>query len=372
MWRFLLYFICFNLILLMTSYGLRSFEEVVEKHDNGNVRKIEVRRFHDSSLTQVKTFHSNKTRESVIKYKKDKKHGKYKTWANNGTLTSTGRYKNDLLNGVLKTFYTDRVLESKVNMLNGKKHGAYTKYFAKGKVQIKEFYRQDTAIGVWERYHSPGKIQEQNSCHSAETQGFIKQWNKNGVLIYKVSCKSGKKHGNEEFYYRTSGNLRQKISFENNIRHGPTIFYLDNGDSTVFNFDLGSGSIITAEAETTWVNGFIHGEIKFFNSTKSVLSIENWEKGELLQRTNYHISPTLDTVMISSGFWEKGKRQGPWTSWFLNGNLKDSLNFIDGEQFGKQYHYDRSGHLYMIKRHYGLKGQVFVEYLNPKPMELQP
>lgn len=358
-------------VLLGWSCGVRSFEQVTERHDNGNVRKVETRSVKDGAVRQVRTFHFNNMRDSLVHYRANLPHGKFKTWSNSGTLVSSGTYAQGQLHGKLKTWYPNGRLESQVNMDAGQRQGKLQVFFANGAVQVEEHYRQGDSTGLWVRYYTPQQLQEQNSCHRANEQGFIKRWSPAGVLLYEATCRYGVKHGVESIYYPWSGAVQQCNNWERGERHGSVVYYLGDGTATQFKFDHGSGTISTALAETTWVKGQIEGPLQHFNPAKSVLTRETWQKGQLLQRRTFWVdSLTSDTVLTSVGYWEQGRRHGPWLSWYINGQRQDSLNYEQGELRGRQFHYDRQGHLYMIKRHAGIKGQVVVEYLNPQPAEV--
>ena len=71
--------------------------------------------------------------------------------------------------------------------------------------------------------------------------------------------------------------------------------------------------------------------------------IETFENGAKTVTADYLKGSTKPLVL---GFWENGKKEGPWRSWYRSGILKDSLNFKAGEPFGEQFHYDSTGRLY--------------------------
>ena len=47
--------------------------------------------------------------------------------------------------------------------------------------------------------------------------------------------------------------------------------------------------------------------------------------------------------MKSEGSYQKGRKTGPWNSWYEDGREKASGMFVDGKKIGKWTYWDKDG-----------------------------
>lgn len=390
-----------------------TLEQVMESHPNGNPKIVHIL---DASgkLLAIHTFHFNKIRESELPVEDGKIHGLARTWGSNGVLDETAEYEHGVRQGTTRRWYKERLLLSEVHFENGKMDGIFKQWHADGSLQKKGEYRMGTPIGVWEEWYATGVPALVDACHSDQAIGEKISYSEKGILLKSNQCAYGVFEGKYKEFY-DAGQLRLEGSFQNGksqgkwrliradgtpwkswtmrqgLRHGPLIRYHSSGKSldTTF-FENGSGHIqipcpIPAQdepaypdtsficADSSWVNGKLHGTTVHFDTKARVWQMKRWDKGMILSEEHFWTDDKgLPSLHQQKGSYADGKRQGIWVSHYRNGIKRDSLNYQMGELWGDQFYFDSTGHLYLVKSHHGIKGQVIIKKLDPKPLKEAP
>lgn len=377
----------------------------MDRYPNGNPRRVE-ERTEKNSLYCLKTFHFNGIRSAEIPYHQGKAHGSYKRWNSNGDLQESGEYVNGILEGPLYTWFKDRKKESEVHMMHGKRHGKKVIYHGNGSLAEEQFYTQDTASGIWKKWDSQQHLLERNGCHTGNDTGSLTRFHTDGSLTYELHCRQGIYHGQEKEWYpgtdqlkfqgfwkqgkkdslwqwwHADGSLWKEQHYKQNQRHHSfKQWNLKKQLMIQASFQKGTGHLTLSCqppramncADSNWQNGKLHGLVAQLDSTQQIWQREQWQQGNKQESQIWFLHEPGDSshgkTLIRQGAWEKGKRHGIWRNWFRNGILKDSLLYQKGELWGRQFHFDSTGHLYMIRRHHGKAGQVIVEKLDPQPLK---
>jgi len=396
-----LIFYMFGWIICLYGCGSKPNQElIVETHENGNPKVVQVL---DASgrILQVKTFHFNTYRESLVDYKDGKANGLLQRWGSTGELEETSQMKQGVREGESQTWYRKGQIMSSAEYQKGLLNGELKRYHPNGDLQAQEYYQKGTPIGEWKSWFANGKLESQNSCHANVEKGIKDQYQNDGVLLSHLECKAGVPNGDalENYasgktkvhgqylqglqngrwvWWRADGSLWMVNEYAQGIRHGMHIRLSDHGDTLErFTFHEGSGTVLIPCVpairnifcvESTWVKGKLEGRVTNFFADKRLLNLENW-KEDTIQHSEAWRTDSVGKPLrkLLEGNWQHAKREGIWRTWHSNGKLKDSLTYSRNELWGMQFYYDSTGHLYMSKKKQGLTGQVIVKTLDPRP-----
>ncbi|MCL2261331.1 MAG: toxin-antitoxin system YwqK family antitoxin [Fibromonadales bacterium] len=288
--------------------------------------------------------------------------GSYRKWSVTGFVSEKGAYKDSLREGKWTFFSKEKIPYMQGSYKNGLKQGKWILFDESGKVMGEQFYRNDSATGFWKKFYKDVLVEE-NSCHPTNETGYFRSYSDEGKPLIYQACREGKFNGVFLSYY-PGGSLHKVGNFDDGLRSGSWAEYYANGklrkiehwiasmrNGEWVRYDESGRRIDRAEfvdgtgvfEDTSWQNNRIHGEVRKKLGDGSYFRIETYENGTKRITADY---PEGATRPLVKGFWENGKKEGAWRSWYRSGILKDSLNFKDGELFGEQFHYDSTGRLY--------------------------
>ncbi|MCL2207874.1 MAG: hypothetical protein FWB90_07260 [Fibromonadales bacterium] len=308
------------------------------------------------------SWYRNGIKAEEMSFKNGVPEGSYRKWSTTGFVMESGGYKDSLREGKWTFFSKEKIPYMQGFYKNGLKHGKWLLFDENGKIMGEQFYRNDSAAGTWKKLYN-NVLVEENSCHAANPIGYFRSFSNEGKALLYQECRNGKFDGVFMSYY-PGGSLFKVGHFENGLRNGLWVEYFASGklrkvehwiasmrngewalyDETGYQLDRtefidGTGSF----EDTSWQNNRIHGEVRKKLGNGEYYRIETYESGVKTTTADYPEGSTRPLVL---GFWENGKKEGAWRSWYRSGILKDSLNFRDGELAGEQFHYDSTGRLY--------------------------
>lgn len=159
------------------------------------------------------------------------------------------------------------------------------------------------------------------------------------ILLFS-SCKDIRKE------YFSNGELKQQLSYRNNVLHGQCVWYFENGKKMM---------------ECTYVNGNIEGQVNrwyftgkpestgnYSKNRKEGKNIRYYESGAVMTEENYK-NDTLDGVFTenfesgqikSKGSFSMGLWNGRWEYYDSKGLLVGEGNFINGTGVLKGYYWN--------------------------------
>jgi antitoxin component YwqK of YwqJK toxin-antitoxin module len=393
-------FACLMALALLVACRGKTHEVITEFHENGNPKTIQILD-ESGAIVELRTFHFNKIRESYLEFEDGKPHGELHRWGTNGVLQETAEFEKGKRHGITETWYEDRLLLSRATYENGKLQGERIQWFANGDNQWQEFWKAGIPSGTWTEWFASGQMKWVNSCHADVPQGMQIEYSPQGMMLRTEECQSGirqgrylenyesgqakvqgnfrngKSHGHWTFF-RADGKKWIELDMENGLRHG-LLRRFDPQENLLaeFPFVQGSGSVAIRCpppdsnlfcAESTWVAGYLDGPTRVLDLEKWIQTERIWKAGSLESEQSARIDRSGNSLQtLLAGGYEKNKRSGIWRTWFDNGTLKESLNYQGGELWGTQRYFDSTGHLYLEKRHQGIRGQVIIDKLDPRP-----
>jgi len=288
--------------------------------------------------------------------------GTYRKWSPTGFVVERGVYKDSLREGKWTFFSKERIPYMQGFYKNGLKQGKWILFDEKGKIMGEQFFKNDSAIGTWKKFYNDILVEE-NSCHHANPIGYFRSFSNEGRTLIYQECRNGKFDGIFMSYY-PGGSLYKVGHFDDGLRSGLWVEYFASGklrkverwiasmrNGKWVRYDETGNMLDKAEfmdgsgvfEDTSWQNNRIHGDVRRKLGEGEYFRIETYENGIKVATADY---PQNSTKPLVLGFWENGKKEGAWRSWYRSGVLKDSLNFKGGELSGEQFHYDSTGKLY--------------------------
>lgn len=330
-------------------------------------------------------YNENGILDKEINYKEDKKNGETKLYNDLGVISEVINYKNGMKNGLYKIYLpldSGKIsyLFSEVNYNENKKNGdafefdtssciitllKYDNGFEIYNEKINRFDLDNKKHGTWKEFYDNGNIKLEIKYSHGKLNGRLKEFNKNGKIIYI-----------EEFYNGEIAEKKQEIIFEfekqinidgtisigvykNNKKQGTFKKYSENEvlinyENYKNNIKLSSGMIDSLSfKQGPWTYFYKNGEIKatgyFTNDKKDSSWIYYFPNGEIQQK----------------GFYSNALPTGHWIWWYENKQEHRVENFIKGKENGESVEYDTLGNI-ITKGQYnnGLKEGEWCYLLN--------
>ncbi|MCF8218028.1 MAG: hypothetical protein K9J21_03480 [Bacteroidales bacterium] len=231
-------------------------------------------------------------------------------------------------------------------------------------------------------YYGNGNVSSEGIMIDGEPNGYWKTYYKDGTLKSEGNRKNFKLDSTWKFYDQ-QGNLSMIINYEQGLKNGLRVTYSEDeiktehfkdgvkdGWSKVFFPDS------TLKREVKYVDGKKDGFEKEYDREGNIVTLKKYDQGFLVSREFINRRD------------KQGRKQGPWKTFYNNGNLKTSVTYLNGKKNGIYKKYNKNGGLveikkykngkeitddeqvadYEIKRNYYNNGQVKTKatYLNDK------
>ncbi len=264
---------------------------------------------------------------------------------------------NSLATGVVKTFKNHKLVAI-TQLKKGLLHGYYKEYYESGNLKIETIYKQGELFGKYKEYYENGKLKVETEYEQGNLSGKRKEYYESGQLKIDAIYKQGNLSGKLKEYYE-NGNLKREKSGE----YGIYYFYDDitdimkirvahtfGGEFSVEEYDS-NGSVLEAI-----IFEQLHSEKvklkKYFPqpTTDKSLQVEHtvyvYAFNDLVEALSYSIT-TEDVSKINDYVNNKikpdYKLEGGAKAYYLNGQLMEEGNFVNGNLNGYVKRYFLSG-----------------------------
>lgn len=219
-------------------------------------------------------------------------------------------------NGRCETCFSNGLLERRINFVNGKEDGKDTTYFRSGCRKVIRDHMQGEENGQW------------------------------------------------LMYYDSLDQLAWEINYLIGEKHGKSIFFAQNGDTTLWeNYSKGllSGTKRTyyrnskIKKEMNYLNGQLNGSFKYFSEDSVLLDDLNFKNGQKDGVLKYFYN---DGVLLKVENWDEGVKNGEFKTFFYQGHVQTVENYKKGLREGEfwEYYPDQS-----TKRNSVYKKDVLIE-----------
>ena len=329
---------------------------------------------------------SGKIRQ-IIHYRNGKKQGVSKEFDENGTVITIYEYHNDYMtareyinrlnangekHGTWKTFYPDGTLKEEEYYKNGILDGATKLYSEKGNPIGGRTYRDGKIIEegiqmvvepiLLTSYYEDGiTIKREGTYLDSIPTGYhyffnssgvpekVIRYNGNGIRIGEGPVDENKRLNSEYKQYFDTGELRAIIQYTNNVPNGEITHFSKDGKKLQTGYNnnnvregewkwfFPSGNILREE---TYVGGKPHGMSVQYSDSATIVAKGEFAEGE---REGAWIEAVGD--VREEGSYIMGEKNGVWKTYYKDGQLYHSGNFMQGYPDGRHVFYYPDGTL---------------------------
>lgn len=238
--------------------------------------------------------------------------GYWITYYVNGNKKSEGNRKNFMLDSIWIFYAENGDTLEKISYVENKKNGWDIKYYTRldsgvNTVKSKELYLNDKKQG-WAYYYYPS-----------------------GELRLKVMYKDNYKHG-KGFEYSKDGRVIaiDEYRYDNLVSRKTVNRYNEKGEKDGLWVDFFDDGKI--KSEITYQNNLPNGVYKEYNPDGRLVKVERYEFGKLKA-----VAKNLDSIKLTELKVEK--------KYYPDGKLKAVLVYKDSIYYGTQLFYDRQGNI---------------------------
>lgn len=312
--------------------------------------------FKDGKRNGADIFLSNEKEYYIIDYKNDlpvgytfkgrdgkeikespKKLSSLKIYYANGNLKSDLPLKDGLLRGQAKYYFNTGSLRETVNFEDDVKHGTATEYFKNGKLYMVSEYVKGERTGWYKGYYANGQVQ---------AEGWLISNNKEGIWRF----------------YNVAGKLEREAFYVNNQANGPSKHYNGNGQINFMDYydmDLivrmeqydAKGKVIHQQSFPSGTGKyyfiFPNGNTSFeagLKNGKYEGTYTSYYPDKSIKERGFYKNGKRDSLMVSyypggqengRGHLRNGIRDGKWTYYNFDGKLEREINYLKGDEHGK-------------------------------------
>lgn len=166
--------------------------------------------------------------------------------------------------GNIKSSYT-------IRKEDGKKHGEYIIYID-GKLSEKGTFKEDVQVGTRTMYSSSEQILATEEYDNGQLISR-KDYSQDGHLSSEGQYDAEGTMSGEWKYYYSNGQVREKITYQNNVEDGPFVEYYENGKIKT----EGTYSPLSFGIQT---EGVEQGELKEYNEDGVLVARKQCEDGK--------------------------------------------------------------------------------------------
>ncbi len=354
----------------------------------GNLSKTE--KYVDGQVSDTLfTYYANGKIHKHIEFADGMKNGVYMEYSVFGDLIEEGFYINDDLDREWYEYYSDGTTENEYYYLDGELHGIQRTFYINGKVEYIQEYDngleilhiyKDTNGVVKDRlgeYHGEVSLKDPSNSYvnytstfkNGDNNGVMTVYGPNGMILTRGSYENGVRTGPWKWYY-TNGKLSEEATYVNGEMDGLNTEYHSNGKlkyTNTFSEGTQQGEFKIyhengkVKLEGTLLDGDRHGKATSYTPDGSVMLIRMYNQGviesysylgtdgkavnfipftkEADTMVTYHKNgkPALRCKRIN------GMLEGPYMSYYENGQMFENENFMYDENHGRSINYYMDG-----------------------------
>lgn len=303
-------------------------------------------------------YYENDTLSSEGMMRDGKPDGYWKTYYENGILKSEGNRENFLLDSTWKFYGEDGSLKLVINYSEGKKDGLRITY-REGEI-VAENFEKDIKQGLTTYYYPDSTIYKTINFVDGREDGLAKEYAEDGRVVTLTTYKKGYVVSRERInrldaqgrrqglwkFFHDNGMVRLEGRYSNDLRDGFFKEYDENGRL------LATAKWIEGEKQEDAVELVKLEVLKDYYPDGSVKTLQTYRNG-IPQgvRREYDKDGNIvagylyeDGQKVAEGITrEDGVRDGPWTEFYSNGQLRAEGKYLDGLKVGEWVYYHPNG-----------------------------
>lgn len=315
---------------------------------------------HDRRVSSIMTYHKNGSLEALLETKNARANGRFLQYHDNGNLfiqshviegkadLSNEAKKSFIFDGIVKVYDTKENCISQMHYKRGKLEGCILEYWSNGSIKTNATYHQGKIHGLVEHFNENGKTigqenyqygvkdgisSKKNNFHERYEMGLLMQANyfnkskkpcfgikdgnglkpiyENNKLKEIVEFRDGKKNGLVKTYSQ-KGCLINKYSMIDGKKEGLEECYFDDCEKKIklqipWKADEIHGMVKTyypnqkLESQTEMVQSKKHGLCIAYYENATLMMMEKYQKGKLIDGKYYRINEESCTSSIENG-----------------------------------------------------------------------
>lgn len=324
--------------------------------------------------------------------KNDKAHGKWYYFFSNGNLSHFGDFNEDILEGSWIYFFESGKKSAEFNFVNNRKDGAYQKFYESGKLKEKGIYKNDSLDGEQSNYYESGKIHTIGSLVNNKYDGEWREYYTNGSLKNIYHFKEDELEGENISYAIDGKTILKKFNYHKGLFEGNQKSYYDNGRIYKdYNYKKGKkfgeykeyflNGVISEDGiyeddnlnqrSEYYINGNLRAKYDYENGELIAINIKDFDgfpfskliyKNDIVRQVIYYnkngeelskesISKNSDYTSkwfysnndFSMGNYKRGKKEGLWRYYNINGSVDLEENYKNGVLNGVQKTFNEQG-----------------------------
>ena len=262
----------------------------------------------------------------------------------------------------LKKFtYQSGEISSKGLFKNGQPEGFWVNYYKNGGIKSEGNRVNSKLDSIWNFYDEDGVLSVSINYSLGVKQGWKITYNKNLIVVKKELFNSDTLQELNLFYI--SGNIKEKVLFENGLKHGSSFSYdttgleqvwlfYDKGKCREFiinrkdQFNRKTGRWLKfkdgiVREEVNYLAGLKEGYERIYNQKGELLSIYKYNKDSLIKDVRelrkIELKRELNNkgvIIKSGGYTNNGKPHGVHREYDEKGNVKSSNIYNNGILLG--------------------------------------
>lgn len=247
--------------------------------------------------------------------------GQETSYFRSGVISAINNYSDGELNGEAIAYYPNGSKQAITQYQDGEKHGYRTLYYKHGQVEEEGWYQEGNLEGTWLNYDELGNLSTRTSYLNNDLHGIRTEYYPNGKIYNETYYTTG--WIDEFIQYDTTGKVINHREFKN-----------ASGKQVVLNLNGKPYS------ESTYQNGDLHGELKFYYFDGRVNSVQYYKHGlvDSVYRSYY-----TNGKVSNEGQYKDGNRTGTWKNYYQSGKVNYVETYENGQLSGKRINYHENG-----------------------------
>ena len=288
-------------------------------------------------------YYLNGSKKSESNYVKGKREGKYNAYNKTGDVSVSESYINGELSGKYQKFYDKKTIAEEADYQDGKVVSSFKKFYTNSKLKAEYIYKDKKIISSAEYF--PTGVKQSESDYN----------DKGSILSTLYFDASGQKYYEEVFNSKDIKYIRQyakNIPKPTEINLSRKAFEIKNLDDKIlisgafekglrhgnWKYNFATGQI---SSEATYNKGEQEGLSKAYTKYGTLYSVNNYAHDTIQGR-----SDSFDSRGLTKLFnYRKGELNGPFMTYYSNGNIEKSGFYMDGDLYDKRKTYSQTGKL---------------------------
>ncbi len=188
-------------------------------------------------------------------------------------------------------------------------------FYTGGNLSSEGYLRQGQPDGYWKTYHENGNLKSEGNRKDFLLDGVWKFYDSDGKISLEISYDNNVKHGKRITYLDDE---KIEENFENDVKQGYTYHFYPEGN---------------LKKDVFFKDGFEEGYLKEYDINGNVITLYEYKKGFLINRE------------IINRYNTAGNKHGLWMEFYESSGIKRTEEWRNGILSGFVKEYEQNGHL---------------------------